>query len=301
MPLPTALVVKNGSKILAITSGVMPQPVSSTSISTYSPRATPWPASFWLSRSVMLRVRMVRRPPFGSIASRALTARLMMMRSSSPGSALTCHRSRHGEDLQLDLLAEQAVDQHRPVGQQVADLQHLGLHRLAAREGEQLADEAGRAVGARLDRQDLRVDGVAGLVRLQQQVGEADDRGQHVVEVVGDAAGQRADRLHLLRLGELLLERLRLGHVDHVEDRALAGAAAAGERRHVDLARQLLALGADRDVERRRCWPCLRGRPPVRRRPCGRSRDRTCRAARAGCRRAARCRRAAGGRTRRWR
>jgi hypothetical protein len=34
VPLPTSLVEKNGSKILACTSGVMPVPVSSTSIST---------------------------------------------------------------------------------------------------------------------------------------------------------------------------------------------------------------------------------------------------------------------------
>ena len=34
VPLPTSLVVKNGSKILSITSGGMPVPVSDTSIST---------------------------------------------------------------------------------------------------------------------------------------------------------------------------------------------------------------------------------------------------------------------------
>ena len=93
MPLPTSLVVKNGSKILAITSGGMPQPVSSTSISTYSPAATPDPDSFRLSRSLMLRVRMASVPPSG-MASRALTARLMITCTNCVLSALTYQRSR---------------------------------------------------------------------------------------------------------------------------------------------------------------------------------------------------------------
>ena len=41
---------------------------------------------------------------------------------------------------------------------------------------------------------------------LQQHLGVAADDGEQVVEVVGDAAGEPADGLHLLRLAELLLE-----------------------------------------------------------------------------------------------
>src|SRR5262249_44849686 len=46
-----------------------------------------------------------------------------------------------------------------------------------------------------------------------QQLEIATDHGQQIVEVVGDAAGQLADRLHLLRLAEMLLGggELRLG------------------------------------------------------------------------------------------
>ena len=43
---------------------------------------------------------------------------------------------------------------------------------------------------------------------------------EHVVEVVRDATGEAADRLHLLRVEQLLLERLAFGHVaehDHLE------------------------------------------------------------------------------------
>jgi hypothetical protein len=39
----------------------------------------------------------------------------------------------------------------------------------------------------------------------QHQVAMADDRGQDVVEVVRDAAGELADRLHLGRLRNLAL------------------------------------------------------------------------------------------------
>ena len=50
-------------------------------------------------------------------------------------------------------------------------------------------------------------DGSVGAVVGEQQVGIADDRGQDVVEVVRDAAGELADRLHLLALDEVLLQR----------------------------------------------------------------------------------------------
>ena len=42
----------------------------------------------------------------------------------------------------------------------------------------------------------------------------ADDRGENIVEVVGHATGQLADRLHLLRLQQLLVELLVLGNVE---------------------------------------------------------------------------------------
>ena len=44
----------------------------------------------------------------------------------------------------------------------------------------------------------------------QRKVDAADDDRQHVVEIVGDAAGQLADRLHLLDLAELRLGGLAL-------------------------------------------------------------------------------------------
>ena len=47
----------------------------------------------------------------------------------------------------------------------------------------------------------------------QRQLAVADDRDEQVVEVVGDAARELADRLELLRLAQPVLERSLLGHV----------------------------------------------------------------------------------------
>ena len=71
-------------------------------------------------------------------------------------------------------------------------------------------------------------DGSDGRWLVEQQVGRHDDGGQHVVEVVRDAAGKLADRLHLLALRHLALERLLLGRLDGIDDRRLFGALAAG-------------------------------------------------------------------------
>ena len=59
-------------------------------------------------------------------------------------------------------------------------------------------------------------------MRLQQQIGEADDRRQHVVEIVRDAAGELTDRFHFLSLGEAVFERLLLGHIDDIQRRRFA-------------------------------------------------------------------------------
>ena len=48
-----------------------------------------------------------------------------------------------------------------------------------------------------------------GADRLERQVAVAEDRGEQVVEVVGDAAGEAAHGLHLLRLSQLFLRRLQ--------------------------------------------------------------------------------------------
>ena len=81
----------------------------------------------------------------------------------------------------------------------------LGLERLAAGEGEQLAGQRS-GIGRRLDDRLGEADAL-GLRQLgaAQHVRRALDYRQQIVEIVGDAAGQLAERLHLLTLAQLIL------------------------------------------------------------------------------------------------
>ena len=84
-----------------------------------------------------------------------------------------------------------------------------GEQHLLPAEGEQLPGEARRAFGRLLDLLELEAHGAVAVVQLvEREAGEAEDRRQQVVEVVRDAAGQPADRLHLLRLLQLPLDGL---------------------------------------------------------------------------------------------
>ena len=112
-------------------------------------------------------------------------------------------------DVALELhVAAQRADQHLVHG--LDAFLEVGDHRverLASRERQQLARQALAAIGGRVDRVDrlqmLRI----GEPAAQKLRMAADDH-QEIVEVVRDAAGQLAERLHLLRLRELLLRPL---------------------------------------------------------------------------------------------
>ena len=99
------------------------------------------------------------------------------------------------------------------------------------------------------------------------EIGVAEDDRQHVVDVVGDAAGEAADALELLHLRELLLEPAPLGHVllrcasggaaarssaPGRDPRARRATAAARPRRVPlgDLLRQLRGALVDDDAQR---------------------------------------------------
>ena len=60
--------------------------------------------------------------------------------------------------------------------------------------------------------------GCSGLELAEGELRVAGDRGQRVVQVVRDAAREPADRFHLLRLPELILELTAVGHVLHRPD-----------------------------------------------------------------------------------
>ena len=120
---------------------------------------------------------------------------------------------------EVDLLADQTAQQHGEIGERVAEMQHLRAQRLASRERQQLAHQSRRARRVLLDLHDVLERRVGRLVRVQQEVVGHHDGREHVVEVVGDAAGELADHVHLLRLVDLVLQRAPLGGLQHVDDR----------------------------------------------------------------------------------
>ncbi len=87
--------------------------------------------------------------------------------------------------------------------------------RLAAGEREQVADDAGGAAGLLGDAPQVvahrlrRARRVAGAPLALEQLREADDARQRVVQLVRDAGDELADRRQLLRLQQLRLRRLQ--------------------------------------------------------------------------------------------
>ena len=104
-------------------------------------------------------------------------------------------------EIDLDLFAHEATQENLEVGQDIAELQDLRAQRLAAREGEQLSHQTRSAVGVLLDLHDVLEGRIGWPVIGEQQIRISDDGGEHVVEVMRDAARELADGLHLLGLG----------------------------------------------------------------------------------------------------
>jgi hypothetical protein len=98
------------------------------------------------------------------------------------------------------------------------DLDFFRAQRLAAREGEQAADEIG-AAQRRVERVLDRL-GVALVVRhvAFERIEIADDHAEQIVEIMRHAAREVADGFHLLGLAKLRLDGVPLGHVFDYED-----------------------------------------------------------------------------------
>ena len=246
MPSPTCFVVKNGSKILLSL-----------------PSGMPWPEFGDLDHHVV--AAQDHRPVAVQVAGEMDVAGgdpdLAAARHRVPGVDDEVHdhlldlalvdpdRGEVGPvlDLQRHLVGQKPVQEVGELGERVLQVDDGRAQGLLAREGEELADQRRRPVGVLADLHQVAVLDVGDLVAHQEQVAVAVDRGQQVVEVVGDPAGELAHRLHLLALHELRLERLELGGVgEHGEERRRAVEHGAGERH---LQEDLLAVGgAARDL-----------------------------------------------------
>ena len=110
-------------------------------------------------------------------------------------------------DRQPHVLADEAAEHLLHLLDDVVEVADAGLDHLLAAEGEELAGERRGALRGLADLVEPAVVLCAGPSSRGRELAVAEDHAQEVVEVVGDAAGELPDRLHLLGLAELLAPR----------------------------------------------------------------------------------------------
>jgi hypothetical protein len=118
------------------------------------------------------------------------------------------------DHFELHRLAERGCQECGKVAKQPIDIQQFRFERLAARKCQQVAGQNCGAVGADQRHVDGAAQSLSGAVLpvIDNPFGVieiADDDRQKIIEVVRHAAGELADRVHLLRLIELLARRLQ--------------------------------------------------------------------------------------------
>ena len=111
-----------------------------------------------------------------------------------------------GNRLDLDQFAERRMQQVRHAGNHFVGVDCLRRQRLLPREGQKPLGEDCGALGRVGCGFDEALNAEIALANApQDEIVRADDHAQHIVEIVSDAAGQLAERLHLLRLPKLVL------------------------------------------------------------------------------------------------
>ena len=120
-------------------------------------------------------------------------------------------------ELEPDALGQDAAQDRLEPADRGVQIDDARLRELPAREQQQLARQRRGALG-RVHDLVRRLGRAAGRERVLEHARVAADHGQQIVEVVRDAAREAADRVHLLRLAQLLLERELLGEVARLRD-----------------------------------------------------------------------------------
>ncbi len=141
------------------------------------------------------------------------------------------------------------MHQRLHVGHHGVQVERPGLQHLPPAEREQLLRQLCGAVGRPDDLAEVAPELAVAVRALQEQRRVAGDPGEQVVEVVGDAAGQPAEALELLRAQELRLEPLALGDVAEegdVQPREEVGAGRGLGDSDGPIAPLRLPLGEDR-------------------------------------------------------
>ena len=137
-----------------------------------------------------------------------------MICSSAVRSMTTWGRGREVE-VEPDVGGQQASQHRLQLADERAGVDQRRRGRAAPRERQELARELGGPFGGGEDLIDIPFGG-GQLGAGTQAAGIPRDDGEQIVEVVGDAAGELADGLHLLRLGETVGDLAPFGDVgDH--------------------------------------------------------------------------------------
>ena len=124
-----------------------------------------------------------------------------------------------------DVFTEYAAHQASHAFDQRIRRNDRGGEVLPPREGQQALGQARPAGRRRQTVGDQSPDPCVVLCQRRQAFQVQRDDGEQVVEIVRDTAGQIADRLHPLRLAQLLLDPQPLGYLHpHRDDAAVAGA-----------------------------------------------------------------------------
>ncbi len=110
--------------------------------------------------------------------------------------------------LKRDVLADQPAQDGAGVGHDGVEVEDARLQDLAPAEGEQLLGERGGALARLGDLGDVRAVRRSGRELLQEDLAEAIDDGEQVVEVMGDATREPTDRFQFLGLVQPLLQLL---------------------------------------------------------------------------------------------
>ena len=155
---------------------------------------------------------MTIRPP-GGVASAEFTTRLTSSCSICTGSTRTGCTPDPSSSCELDVVSDQAREDRAEVLDEAVELGRARLEHLAPAEREQLSGEGGRAIRGTVDLVGVMVLDAPRRDMREQQLRVAADRGEQVVEVVCDAAGEPADALEPLRAPQVALELLALRHV----------------------------------------------------------------------------------------
>ena len=100
--------------------------------------------------------------------------------------------------------------QRQRLADDVVDVHHHARGLALAREGEQVADDAGGALRLAQDRFEAAAHRIVERRLLRQPLGPAQDRGERVVQFVRHAGDRLAERRHLFRLQELVIDVARL-------------------------------------------------------------------------------------------